>query len=202
MPLLEWLSQLISNHTRKSLLILHSFDPNGSPQLETHQICPLTLLAHSKEIQPLFRRFKLCSYWEHSKVYMCPRTWKSIAKGQLCTKSTYHWNKSVTSSCWVQFPKGLAFNDISILEIWCQNWIILCGRNRGRRGRERVGYSLNQAQILFEDKLCFWNVELVLNLFKSAWRPWKQRSHERQQRKAEVRIYVLWADRHNRKSMQ
>lgn len=33
-----------SNHTRKSLLILYSFNPNGLPQLDVHQSCLLNTL--------------------------------------------------------------------------------------------------------------------------------------------------------------
>lgn len=76
-----------------------------------------TLLAHSKETQSVFRRFKTYHSRARSKAGVCPRTQKSIPKGQLCAEGTYHWNRSVTPYGWgfvsqrLGFQPGFYFRD-------------------------------------------------------------------------------------------
>lgn len=58
----------------------------------------------------------------------------------------------------VQFPKDSALNQVSILEILCQNWIIFIWRGvRVEMARDN-GCALHQVQVLFKEELYSGNI--------------------------------------------
>lgn len=76
---------------------------------------------HCKAIQSVFRRFKMYHCWGHLNSYVCLRNSEiNSRKPAVCKK---HLLEYVYNLLRLKF--SFSFNQVSILEILCQNWIIL-----------------------------------------------------------------------------
>lgn len=117
-----------------------------------------TLSAHSKETQSVFRRFKTYHYWAHSKAVCAPELRNQFQKASCVQKAFIIGISLLPPKVEVQFPKDSALNQVSILEILCQNWIIFIWWEVGVEMARDKGCAFHQAQMLFKEELYSGNI--------------------------------------------